>query len=266
MKFSSVLLVALLAVSAIAAVHRQKAPQAFALADIKFPAGSTIESVSKAVHAKIDFSDVESIEVRSAMSRYIEKIEMAHMYATGHGANAQTILRRGALDLLLVTFASGSKGIVGEEQHAPLRHAAVECLRTKGGFAAEIPTHFVGLPGPTATASWHTAGRTWILGACGHEHGGLVLVIVQGFARALVRHVANPDVAFTGEDYDAEYIESWLAKWVTLGVSQSFFKKDCTWIPPFTGEPSEPVEETHDTEWTATGTSGEPKRKFHVPA
>jgi len=215
--------------------------------------------------ALIDRAYIEDEETRANLARYLEKIEMLHMYSAGRGMKAGTILRRGALDLLISEFIAHSDGYVHQSDAASIRAASVKCLREKSGFVLEVMNRqTIVAEANTATARWSYSSKTLIAGSCG-ENDGIKLLVISATTHALIRITSIFD--YSGYEITSAQVLAFIRDWNLLGLYRSFMDANCVFIPPFTGTPENP-----ETTWTATATasgsgtgSGSKPHKPHNP-
>jgi len=219
---------------------------------LSFGSGIDFGSIGRKLMLTINRYYIEHLEVRANLARYLEKIEMLHMHSAGRAMKADTILRRGALDLLISEFIAHSGGYVHMSDASAIRAASVRCLRQKSGFVLEVLNRqVISTSADTATATWHYSSKTLIAGICGEPAGGIKLLVISATTRALVRRVRTFD--YSGYEITLAQVHDYIRLWNLLGLYRSFMDADCSFIPPFTSEPSAP-----EVSWTATATGNSP--------
>jgi hypothetical protein len=166
----------------------------------------TIEEVgSDVLLPRIDAS-LLSEEARSDYSYFIENIHIHYSAAVVRGADKTTILRRGALDMLLMSLQEVSYGIIRHSYLPTLRSAAVECLRSKTSFIHEITSGSGS--GTSGRNMYHK--RRFVIGACGYANGDIKIGVftIEGRLLMLAEAPQFPPVSYSNADIMA-FLQNW---------------------------------------------------------
>jgi hypothetical protein len=229
--------------------------QVFESLPITAEAGTHLEKIAQHLFQKVEIQDVRSELVRSNVAYYLKNdIKMTYVLNAARGLHNKQVWQRGSIDLLIEQLTMASKGYLTSADAGFLRAAAVQCLRSKTGFAYKImrrPEDFEGMQSSDTIYQDHF----FVVGACGHVNSGptdtsvevettiptfdaatntrghitriigaIEMMVFGGYA-TVSRIPESERLSYPPVEYTEAQLRSFLRNWMLLGMYGSFYRQ-----------------------------------------